>query len=544
VLRRLEQRLEAERRHTDRQVQRLERRLEEVACASSAGGRWAELQGYVDGLAETVQNLVRGNDDGSVRCMPMAPASSGGASGDVGNGAVLEELKQRSLAAQAQASEFERRLHDLSARLMHIERGLDSFADLRDTREQVGELAKMVRHVCEVQRQVADAEEQRQHCLAAASPLHGDMLSDMPLHMGRLSDQTADIEGRLANIEHRLKSTAPLQDLQCLHDELAGLGERVQMAERGLGGDAAAGVASVADRGSVRTPLWEVEGSLRSETVVSEDPLRDLGEQLEALRGDFESQAAIVQDQIVDLGTRLQDAEHGLQDVASVQEVRQEMSQVNEQVLRLALRTQRASRAPGIVEEELRALRSEFGHVNEEVGGLWVRVEGAECGLESMSEALNRVCDELAELRSRLGRMPAAMNGEWDGQETVGEHTAGGSGTCDAVEGRCDDQPGFDMGGVADGHDSSGGPPLRCKVQEVERGLESMAEVVWDLRKQVRGLRQRSGAPHVERGEPADNGMGSEHMGDGEVRHVVHGGGKAHAPRSGHSNCFGIDIES
>jgi len=386
-----------------------------------------------------------------------------------------------------------------------------------------------------VQRQVADAEEQRQHCLAAASPLHGDVLGAMPLHLGRLSDQIADIEGRLANAEHRLESTVPLQDLQCLHDELAGLGERVQMAEQGLGGDAAAGVASVADGGSVRTPLWEVEGSLRSETAVSEDPLRDLGEQLVALRGDFESQTAFVQDQMVDFGTRLQDAEHGLQDVASAQEVRQETSQVNEQVLRLALRTQRASRAPGIVEEELRALRSEFGHVNEEVAGFWVRVEGAECGLESMSEALNRVCDELAELRSRLGRMPAAISSEWDGQETVGEHTAGGgSGTCDAVEGRCDDQPGFDMNGVADGHDNSGGPPLRWKVQEVERGLESMAEVVWDLRKQIRGLRERSGAPHVERGETADNGMGTEHMGDGEVRHVVHGGGHGHAPRSGH----------
>ena len=40
---------QSERRHTERQLQRLERQVEELMSVPSAGGRWAELQGYVQG---------------------------------------------------------------------------------------------------------------------------------------------------------------------------------------------------------------------------------------------------------------------------------------------------------------------------------------------------------------------------------------------------------------------------------------------------------------------------------------------------------------
>ncbi|CAJ1331631.1 unnamed protein product [Effrenium voratum] len=59
ALRRLEQQIEETRRQMERRLERLERRIEEVAAQSAASGHWAELQGHVDSLAETVQDLIR-----------------------------------------------------------------------------------------------------------------------------------------------------------------------------------------------------------------------------------------------------------------------------------------------------------------------------------------------------------------------------------------------------------------------------------------------------------------------------------------------------
>merc|ERR1719343_949059 len=97
AIRHMEQRLETERRHADRQTQRLERRIEEVACASAAGGRWAELQGYVDGLAETVQGLVRAADDGS-RGAQRSVQPAGTVALPQG---VLDELRENARAGSA-----------------------------------------------------------------------------------------------------------------------------------------------------------------------------------------------------------------------------------------------------------------------------------------------------------------------------------------------------------------------------------------------------------------------------------------------------------
>jgi len=59
AVRRLEQRSEGDRR----KVLRLERRLEDSVQIPTAEGRWAELEGYVDGLADTLHALVRHAED-------------------------------------------------------------------------------------------------------------------------------------------------------------------------------------------------------------------------------------------------------------------------------------------------------------------------------------------------------------------------------------------------------------------------------------------------------------------------------------------------
>lgn len=197
----------------------------------------------------------------------------------------------------------------------------------------------------------------------------------------------------------------------------------------------------------------------------------------------------MVQDQLGELNARLQDVEQGIQDVAHAQEVRQQVNHVSEQALRLALRTQRVSRSHG-ADEEVRGLRDDFGALGEELAGVWARVEGAECGLEGMTAALGRVCEELAELRARADALePGAGRGRGAGRpERRGEAAAEG----DAASGDGSGSEGAAARAPEPGAGGAPPVPLRCKVQEVERGLESMAEVVWDLRKQVRGLRTRA----------------------------------------------------
>ncbi|CAE8645916.1 unnamed protein product, partial [Polarella glacialis] len=211
ALRRLELRLEAERRHVDRQIDRLERRVEEVALsaaasASAPGGCWAELQGYVDGLAETVQGLVRRevrldacapSTPSTCNCRPApavlavldggpsrSPGLTGSESADPGERDAealssrvaalerrlvqLEDLRSLQLQISSETSErtaeLGSKLLQVGTRLLQAERSLDGLALLRDLPEEVASLAASVRQVCEVPFQAAPGDLLRPLC--------------------------------------------------------------------------------------------------------------------------------------------------------------------------------------------------------------------------------------------------------------------------------------------------------------------------------------------------------------------------------------------
>merc|ERR1719428_1040194 len=91
-----------------------------------------------------------------------------------------------------------------------------------------------------------------------------------------------------------------------------------------------------------------------------------------------------------------------------------------------------------------------------------------------MAEAFGRVCEELAHLRG--GRSP--VRSSMDNSREQG-HSRELSPDQEASQ-QLPDSPSAT---------NSPGPPLQHKVGEMERSLESMAEVVWELRKQVSSLR-------------------------------------------------------
>jgi len=103
-LRRLEQQIEMERRQVERRLDKMERRIEEVASSSSSKGKWAELQGHVDGLEESLQNLIRGRN--------------------LENGQMITTPELPSLPVQQRlVDELEDQMLQISHRLLRLERG-------------------------------------------------------------------------------------------------------------------------------------------------------------------------------------------------------------------------------------------------------------------------------------------------------------------------------------------------------------------------------------------------------------------------------------
>ncbi|CAE8642777.1 unnamed protein product, partial [Polarella glacialis] len=418
ALRRLELRLEAERRHVDRQIDRLERRVEEVALsaaasASAPGGCWAELQGYVDGLAETVQGLVRRevrldacapSTPSTCNCRPApavlavldggpsrSPGLTGSESADPGERDAealssrvaalerrlvqlegpggplqgpLEDLRSLQLQISSETSErtaeLGSKLLQVGTRLLQAERSLDGLALLRDLPEEVASLAASVRQVCEVPFQAAP----------------GDLLR--PLCEWEDSGISAELQ------QHMLR----------MCEQVESFGVRLQRSEQALGlGDQAASLRE-AER---EPPLFAELTELR------ELCLAEACDQVDVLRGDLEEHAGLLEDQVASLASRLQDLEQGFQDVATSSEAQQRLEGVGERALRLALRAQRAVHGNGqsFASDDARELRRELAAVGEEMASLWSRVEGAECGLGGMADALSRVCEELALLRRR-----------------------------------------------------------------------------------------------------------------------------------------------
>lgn len=496
AVRRLEQRIEAERRHVDRQMERLERRVEEVACGATAGGRWAELQGYVDGLAETVQDLVRRSEGGTVDCEAGHENSSGstrsklGSGREMGNddcdsrvsalekrvtqlegpGSQLHEAIGLASEASEQTSELNSKMLQVGTRLMHVERGLDGLAALRDLPDQVASLASSVRKEQGVSQQGATASElsetEIQHVLQGTC------------------EQLGNHSARLQNVEHALEELGRLQE------EVRRLGLHLSA-------------------GSRREPLASEDFTSVSvvgksqDTAELQEQIRDACDQIDALRCELEEQTVMLQDQVADLGSKYQDLECGLQDVADAQETRQQVDHVGERALRLALRAQRAAHGQGLASNDARELREELSGVGDELGNLWSRVEGTECGLEGMAEALGRICEELSSLRGASHRSPSGRTAA--AEEDLHQHKTNGIRRPAVMHNRDPAEKVHRASQMDDDENRE----LRSKVEELERSLESMAEVVWDLRKQVSTFRSRTSGAAAE-GEIPSNGDSPE----------------------------------
>eukprot|EP00931_Biecheleriopsis_adriatica_P060010 TRINITY_DN36008_c0_g1_i1.p1 TRINITY_DN36008_c0_g1~~TRINITY_DN36008_c0_g1_i1.p1 ORF type:complete len:539 (-),score=170.77 TRINITY_DN36008_c0_g1_i1:3-1619(-) len=475
MLRRVEQRVEADRRNFDRRMERLERRIEEVACASSAEGRWAELQGHVEGLDKTVQDLVR-QCQGT--CLPAAAAAaacgaqksprSAGQSDTALTEAVslrvstlesrmshLEALDGqvcalRSLANElsGQTDELGSKLLQLGTRLMQAEKGLEGMSNLRDLPEEAR---------------------------AAAKP------ADLGELQG-LNEQLEFFSARLQRVEQAAEATASAEDFRRLQQEVVG------------------------------DDLASVSGMERpQDTEELRDQLREALDQIDMLRCDLEEHTAALQDQVVELSSRCQEMDHELQDVAVAQEARQEVDTAGERALRLALRAQRAFQAGQGFSDAAQDIREELTIVGEDLTAVWARVEGAERGLQGMAEALNRVCEELSSCQRVGSGRPSSPS-----PDPAAEQRRPSTGLGKAMVQQC--QAGRQVQGKEllwgdrQSHETSEeqeaeAPALRAKVQELERSLESMAEVVWDLRKQVTGLRGRAAGTAE-----------AEHPGNGEFR--------------------------
>jgi hypothetical protein len=122
VMQRVDQRVEAAKRQLDNKLMRLDKRIEELARESTGTGRWAELQGYVDGLSETVQDLVRRlepSGSNGITARPgdaMEPTDLGA---DRVTTARIEELERGTHRALASATALANRVNALERPLEH-----------------------------------------------------------------------------------------------------------------------------------------------------------------------------------------------------------------------------------------------------------------------------------------------------------------------------------------------------------------------------------------------------------------------------------------
>lgn len=418
AVRQLEQRLECEHRHTERQFQRLERQVEELTKVPHSGGRWAELQGYVDGLAETVQTLVKRSEEASMGVHAQGESMAVAACGDHASLTALrmrvdgledrqaQADKNRDMKTKEQHQHVCERLQTLSDRILETEQGLASI--LASSRRAAAEAASSARET-----------ERREEM-------------QMP-HQRAIDDRVEPIE-----------ATAVARTLDGICEELACFAARLEVAE------------SVIHRGSTQSIAedsaqhGEDFGSATSSRQFFET--EELQEQVDELRCSADEQLEEMRDHLHDLEGRLQDLQLD-------QDVRHEASHVGEQVFRLAMRMQRLDNheARNMVSiEEARELHAELGELSEQLVHLASRLTHAERGLSSMAEGFDRVCEELANMRS---------------EEFV--ETGHEQASRESME--------------KDVNDDS--KPLHHKVREMERSHDTMAEVVWQLKKEVSGLR-------------------------------------------------------
>lgn len=482
AVRLLEQRLEVEKRHADRQIQRLEKRVEEVACASSAGGRWAELQGYVDGLAETVQDLVR-----SVDC-------AGHASPTLTEHAVANAMQPLLL-----------RLDVVEGRQATMEEG---FEKLRSS-------VTAGSHLVEFSVRLHEMEEQ----LEASGTKNR-------LAMSRLSGSSFANDGaeRDMNIRHGHEGLA---------EQVEAFDDRLLRMERHFGETSASPRRkhlSAERRRECGASLASLDGF---EDDASEDDSRvhEVCVQSQALEREIAGWTRYLQEQVTELHGKLQNVEHGLQDMAHAQEVREEVDHVGEQVMRLTMQRQRMSRGPGVLADDSRELRRELDEVGDELAELWHKAKDAECGLDGMATALDRVCGEVADLRvlveeggcigseseeedeeegtepevSGHGREPCGSS-SGEGPEASSSMAVAAASEAAAAAGSAAASGAGAGAGVGDGGAAGRFPSRKAggaawrrardssslwrKVSDMEKSLNVMAEIVWDVRRTMANVRK------------------------------------------------------
>jgi len=258
---RLERRMETDRQQMSSQMQRVERRLEEFINASPSFGRMAELQGYVDGLGETVQGLVQRLEDLDTRAKPEAQASMAfesrvcaienahyqletefhlrcekvgqltcapigmcgmpcevpGAADGHDPGADLREQVGSAFQEVAELrddlGERVEQLDDFCTRLEEVELGLRGVAHAQEMQQENGRANEQVMRLAlraqRVQRSLGGAEE----------------ALELRLEVGHLAENVMSMGGRLQSLERGLDGVARAFDRVC--NELSDLRARV-----------------------------------------------------------------------------------------------------------------------------------------------------------------------------------------------------------------------------------------------------------------------------------------------------------------------------
>mmetsp|Transcript_73671 Transcript_73671/g.204864 ORF Transcript_73671/g.204864 Transcript_73671/m.204864 type:complete len:505 (-) Transcript_73671:7-1521(-) len=373
AVRRLEQRLETDRRASEQKLQRLERRLEEVATASCASGRWAELQGYVDGLGETVQDLVRRFECSAQAHLGRATPQNARTNefedhGTVGDSAMRELGEQLSLVCA--------QVVGLGTRLDRTENAAEAFASQQDVSRVCQQVGEVVARMEAAERRIKDVASSVAEAVVTGGAAHATVAC--------------------SNVTTLLPGENGAEDAMVVD-----------------GGAVHHFISSASDCSSA----WGTSGDCM-----------DWAAEAAALRSEMRAQADCSQRDTVVLDTRLNDVERGLreleqglQDMRMEFQVRQQVGQVGEQMMRLALaRTQdvrgaRNGRADGVsatgaeAEAAFMELEAEVGAMGEDVALLQGQVVGLESGLDGMSKALDRVCEELASLRNQVGGCPEGV---------------------------------------------------------------------------------------------------------------------------------------
>lgn len=215
AVRRLEQRLDLEHRQMQQQMHRLEKKIQEAAVrpTPTSSAHYAELQGYVDGLAETVQCLVRRQEDSLLLTSPRpsgrskdcymtalesTPARVDGLMGEVAavNSVARETSKQ--------VSELRARLGDLEA--LNLPGVAAGALEARGVREQLSQLCERVEEVLHASTpswtEGARCLEDKQQTVAQLRDGIGELRDTM-------NEEIAAVARRVASMESELRDFRP-----------------------------------------------------------------------------------------------------------------------------------------------------------------------------------------------------------------------------------------------------------------------------------------------------------------------------------------------